>query len=78
MDVVKKVECVSGVIIKKVQCMFFEKGMVDFFQVNIEILGIESIYGCYGVILLNCEVVVKIVVVYIDKKVLVFFLWEIV
>ncbi|MVF14401.1 DUF1446 domain-containing protein [Ketobacter sp. MCCC 1A13808] len=77
MDAVKKAECVSGAIIKKVQRMFSEKGMADFSQVNTEILGTESTYGRHGAISLNREVVVKIAAAHTDKKALVLFSREI-
>lgn len=79
-DANRKAEKVSSALLRKVSGMFAEKGMADFSQTHVEILGTEATYGVNSRVGVNCsprEVIVKIAASHADKKALVLFSREI-
>lgn len=76
-DANKKAERVSNALLKKVSGLFEEKGLQDFTQTHVEILGTETTYGKQANIQTTREVVVKIAARHADKKALVLFAKEI-
>lgn len=69
-EAVEKGQVVAEAIIERVNTLYNEKGMANFNDVNIEILGSESTYGNNSQGLNSREVVVKISVMHSDKRAL--------
>lgn len=76
-DAAKKGQRVADAIIGRVRRLLAEKGIADFRDVSIEILGTETTYGANARVQANREVVVKIACVHDDKKALRLFSREI-
>lgn len=76
-DAAEKGQVVADAIIKRVRGLFALKGLNDFDEVNIEILGCESTYGAQAKAQNTREVVVKIAVSHQDKRALGLFGMEI-
>jgi len=76
-EAVAKGQVVAKAIIKRVQAIFHAKGVADFSNVNIEILGSESTYGENSLEYSTREVVVKIAVQHEDRRALNLFSLEI-
>lgn len=72
-DAAKKGQRVADAIIARVRRLLAEKGIADFREVSIEILGNEATYGANARALNPREVIVKIACVHDDKKALRFF-----
>lgn len=72
-----KAQRVSSAILKKVRGLFTQKGMADFTQTHVEVLGTEATYGKNSKVTQSREVVVKIAASHSDKKALVLFSKEI-
>ncbi|OUS32102.1 terpene utilization protein AtuA [Gammaproteobacteria bacterium 45_16_T64] len=73
----KKADVVSTALLKKVGLLFAEKGLADFTQTSVEILGTEATYGKNSIVHNAREVVVKIAATHVDKKALGLFSREI-
>jgi len=69
-DAAKKGQRVADAIIARVRRLLAEKGIADFREVSIEVLGNEATYGANARVLHTREVVVKIACVHDDKKAL--------
>ena len=76
-EAVAKGQVVAEAIIERVQAIFHTKGVSDFTNVNIEILGSESTYGENSLAKASREVVVKIAVQHDDRRALNLFSLEI-
>ncbi|AUM11508.1 acyclic terpene utilization AtuA family protein [Ketobacter alkanivorans] len=76
-DANQKAQKVSTAILRKVSSMLAEKGMDDFSQTHVELLGTEATYGANTRIQSAREVIVKIAASHQDKKALVLFSREI-
>lgn len=76
-DANQKAQKVSTAILRKVSSMLAEKGMADFSQTHVELLGTEATYGANTRIQSAREVIVKIAASHQDKKALVLFSREI-
>ena len=76
-DANQKAQKVSSAILRKVSSMLAEKGMADFSQTHVELLGTEATYGANTRIQSAREVIVKIAASHQDKKALVLFSREI-
>jgi len=76
-DAVAKGQVVAKAIIERVQSIFHIKGVEDFTNVNIEVLGSESTYGENSLAHTSREVVVKIAVQHNDRRALNLFSLEI-
>ena len=76
-EAVAKGQVVAEAIIERVQAIFHAKGVADFANVNIEILGSESTYGENSRANTSREVVVKIAVQHEDRRALNLFSLEI-
>lgn len=69
-DAAQKGQRVADAIVARVRRLLGEKGIADFREVSIEILGNESTYGANARVLNPREVIVKIACVHDDKKAL--------
>lgn len=69
-DAAKKGQRVADAIVARVRRLLGDKGIADFREVSIEILGNESTYGANARALNPREVIVKIACVHDDKKAL--------
>ncbi|MFZ5699516.1 MAG: acyclic terpene utilization AtuA family protein [Pseudomonadota bacterium] len=69
-DAAKKGKRVAEAIIARVRRLLAERGIADFREVNIEVLGTESTYGAHARIQNPREVVVKIACVHNEKSAL--------
>lgn len=69
-DAAGKGQVVADAIIKRVRGLFKLKGVPDFDDVNIEVLGSEATYGAHSLAQAAREVVVKIGVSHQDKRAL--------
>ena len=69
-EAVEKGQVVANAIIERVNNLYDEKGIANFSDVNIEILGSESTYGKNSKGQNSREVVVKISVMHSDRKAL--------
>lgn len=76
-DANQKAQKVSTAILRKVSSMLAEKGMDDFSQTHVELLGTEATYGANTRIQSAREVIVKIAASHQDKKALILFSREI-
>jgi len=74
---VEKGQVVANAIVKRVNNLYNEKGIANFSDVNIEIIGSESTYGINSQALNSREVVVKISVMHSDRRALSLFGLEI-
>ncbi|WP_330217120.1 acyclic terpene utilization AtuA family protein [Endozoicomonas montiporae] len=76
-DAADKGKVVAHAIIQRVRDIFSRKGLADFDEVNIEVLGAETTYGAQADCSHAREVVVKMAVSHQDKKALTVFGQEI-
>ncbi len=76
-DADKKAKRVADALVSKTSRLFASKGMADFNEVSIELLGCESTYGAHARVQSPREVVVKIAATHADKKALELFSREI-
>ena len=76
-DADKKAKRVADALVSKTSRLFAGKGMADFKEVSIELLGCESTYGAHARVQSPREVVVKIAATHADKKALELFSREI-
>lgn len=76
-DAAQKGQVVAESVVKRVRGLFAFKGISDFDEVNIEILGCESTYGAQAQAQNTREVVVKIAASHQDKRALGLFVMEI-
>lgn len=76
-DANKKARRVADALVSKTSRLFAAKGMSDFRDLSIELLGCESTYGPHARIASPREVVVKIAATHSDKKALELFSREI-
>lgn len=72
-EAVAKGQVVADAIITRVRTLFKAKGIADFGDLNIEVLGAESTYGAHAKGVNNREVVVKIAVQHSDRRALILF-----
>jgi hypothetical protein len=77
LDAKAKADAVAKAILAKTSRMFAEKGLADYTDTSIELLGTEATYGPHGHADRCREVVVKISVAHVKKEALVLFSREI-